>query len=322
METLGPYELLDVVGQGGMGRVYRARDTRYDRTVALKVMGAEALRQPEFEKLFRREADLITRLNSPHIVPIHGYGEVDGVPYLDMRYVEGHSLSSVVKDYGPASLDTAIGLLAQAAQALDDAHNAGVVHRDVKPANLLIDRGGFVYLADFGIAVAVGHRGTEGGKVFGSWPYMAPERFTGEEVGPESDIYSLACVLHYALTGRPPFVGEGMEALRDQHLHRPPPSLVGVPDLTPQVDDVVRWALAKNPADRPSSARAWIRALKDAVARRPQPYVPSPAELANVSHYADYADDDGARSAWLIALLVVLVILAGGLAALIATGGP
>ena len=134
---VAPYELLDLIGQGGMGRVWRARDTRYDRVVALKVIADQEADEADYLKLFRREADLVGRMNSPHIVPIHNYGEIDDQAYLDMRYVDGHSLSGVVRQFGPASLGTAIEILEQAASALDDAHAAGVVHRLLSDADFL-----------------------------------------------------------------------------------------------------------------------------------------------------------------------------------------
>ena len=348
MNQLGPYELLGVIGEGGMGRVYRARDTRYDRPVALKVMGEKAKSQPEFEKMFRREADLVARMNSSHIVPIHNYGEIDGSPYLDMRFVDGYSLSGMVRKFGPAAPAAAIDIIAQAASALDDAHAVGVVHRDVKPANLLVDRKGFVYLADFGIAVAAAHRNTEGA-VVGSWPYMAPERFTGQEVTGAADTYALACVLHFALTGAPPFPGTGMDELRTAHFASPPPSLVGrVAGVTDEMDGLLRWALAKRPDERPASTGAWARMLRDAATRMnslPPTHYPTPSPMVSplvsavggstvrpltpdstnpgsaVSGSASRSHEisDG-RTKWLLALFVLLTILAALLVAMIVSG--
>lgn len=338
MHHLGPYELLDVIGQGGMGRVWRARDTRYDRVVALKVIADQEAEEADYLKLFRREADLVGRMNSPHIVPIHNYGEIDEQAYLDMRYVDGNSLSGVVRQYGPASLGTALEIVAQAASALDDAHAAGVVHRDVKPANLLVDRKGFVYLADFGIAVVDRHKMAAGSQILGSWAYMAPERFSASsEDGPAVDVYALGCVLYYALTGEPPFAGRELEELRQAHRHTKAPSLVGrVDGVTPRVDAAIRWALRKDPAERPPSAGEWIAAIKKerrraaaAGSARPAPgqsrssappraVQNAPARVAESTPAPRPAvQQGGGMSTFLVAVLVVLVLVAGGLAAVI-----
>lgn len=339
MQHLGPYELLDVIGQGGMGRVWRARDTRYDRVVALKVIADQEADEADYLKLFRREADLVGRMNSPHIVPIHNYGEIDDQAYLDMRYVDGHSLSGVVRQFGPASLGTAIEIVEQAASALDDAHAAGVVHRDVKPANLLVDRKGFVYLADFGIAVVDRHKVAAGSQILGSWAYMAPERFTASsEDGPAVDVYALGCVLYYALTGEPPFAGRELEELRRAHRHAKAPSLVGrVDGVTPRVDAAIRWALRKDPAERPPSAGEWIAAIKKERRRaaaggsgRPAPaparpsappraHQASPARVssARAAPRPAPAPSGGGMSTFLVAVLVGLVLVASGLAAVI-----
>lgn len=324
METLGPYELLDVVGQGGMGRVYRARDTRYDRVVALKVILEHEQQEEDFVKYFRREAELVGRMNSPHIVPIHGYGDVDETAYLDMRYVDGMSLSQIVRQFGPASFRTAVDIIEQAASALDDAHTAGVVHRDVKPANLLVDHKGFVYLADFGIAVVDRHRARDG-KVVGSPSYMAPERFDqNEEDGPSSDIYALACVLYYALSGHPPFSTGGTPDMEQQcqaHRHAVPPPLAGqVEGITPEIDDAIRWALAKNPADRPATAGQWIAEVKRAHAVSQQRVHAERARMAAAARRQPASSTPNGTSNLLVVLLALLVVLAAALAALIMTG--
>lgn len=262
MQRLGPYELIDVVGQGGMGRVWRARDTRYERIVALKVIAEDKATNSDYMTMFRREAELVGRLNSPHIIPIHNYGEIDDQAYLDMRFVPGQALSRLVRSRGPADVATALHIVGQAASALDDAHAGGVVHRDVKPANLLVTGKGFVYLADFGIAVVEGSKPPEGEQILGSWGYMAPERFENLPQDTACDVYGLACVLHYALTGAPPYAGKGLDELRDAHRHACPPQLAGrVPQVTPQMDEVIAWALAKHPDDRPRSATEWVTQL-------------------------------------------------------------
>lgn len=337
MQHLGPYELLDVIGQGGMGRVWRARDRRYGRVVALKVIAGGEAQEADYLKLFRREADLVGRMNSPHIVPIHNYGEIDGQAYLDMRHVDGDSLSGVVRRYGPASLATAIEIVSQAASALDDAHAAGVVHRDVKPANLLLDRKGFVYLADFGIAVVDRHKMAAGSQILGSWAYMAPERFGSSEDSPAVDVYALGCVLFYALTGEPPFPGRGLEELRAAHREARAPSLVGkIEGVTPRVDAAIRWALRKDPAERPESAGQWVEAIKKerrraaggqsslAASRTARTSVPArkPSESSSAGRTSSGKAlvprtppkaPSSDMSFFLLAVLVVLVIVAVGL---------
>lgn len=334
MDRIGPYELLEVIGEGGMGRVYRARDVRYDRKVALKVMGEKAAQHPEFHKLFRREAELVGRMTSSHIVPIHNYGEFEGTPYLDMRFVDGDSLSGIVRKFGPATLPTALDIVAQAASALDDAHAAGIVHRDVKPGNLLIDRKGFCYLADFGIAVAASSTSAQQGRIVGSFPYMAPERFTDAGVTGAADTYALACVLYYAVTGMPPYSGSELAELRQAHSHSQIPSLRGrVVGVNEEIDNLLMWPLAKDPQQRPSSAGAWTKALKEAVARAGMPAAfssptPSPASSlvsrpqvspSPVTSGSTEIESDG-RLAWQIALLVLLIVLAVVLGLLINSG--
>lgn len=324
MRQLGPYELLDVIGEGGMGRVWRARDTRYERIVALKVMAEDKARQDEYLRLFRREADLVGRLNSPHIIPIHNYGEIDGQAYLDMRYVPGEPLSQIVRRRGPADLATALRIVEQVASALDDAHAAGVVHRDVKPANILATDKGFVYLADFGIAVVEGHRAHEGTEILGSWAYMAPERFdTSGLQGPECDIYALACVLHFALTGTPPFPGSELTTQRDAHRRATPPSLMGrVRTMTPQLDREIAAALAKDPADRPRSAGRWVRELRriadEGAPRGAAAQGDGRRHASSASGRGEPAPKAGAGlSLGLILVLCVVAIAIGALAAVV-----
>lgn len=328
MNQLGSYELLDVLGQGGMGRVYRARD-KHGRIVALKVIAEDKAQEADYLKLFRREADLVGRLTSPHVIPIHDYNVIDGQAYLDMRYVPGEPLSQVVRRRGPAGIDTALKIIEQAATALDDAHAGGVVHRDVKPANLLVNEKGFVYLADFGIAVVEGHRGHEGSQILGSWPYMAPERFDPTAVqGFGCDVYALACVLYFALTGKPPFPGKELAELRQAHRHTPAPTLMGqVRGMTPALDSAIRWALAKDPQQRPSSCGAWVKRLREVqppasrnTGSRPAPPPQRPLHLSAPPTVTQASAPVPGRSHgldFLIGLLVLLALVMGGVIAVI-----
>jgi serine/threonine-protein kinase len=199
IERFGPYELLRVVGRGGMGEVFEARDTEHDRVVALKRLVAEAATDDEYQRRFRREARTAARLRSPHVIPIHSYGEIDGQLFLDMRLVEGADLEQILETEGRLTPARAVAIVEQVASALDAAHHAGLIHRDVKPSNVLIDGGvgahDFVYLVDFGItrsatgddsAILTGTR-----VLIGSLDYMAPERFSGGS-GLGIDVYALA----------------------------------------------------------------------------------------------------------------------------------
>ena len=175
----GHYHLRRLLGKGGMGEVYEAEDTRKDRTVALKVLPATMSNDPVFRKRLQREAHSAGRLQEPHVVPIHDYGEIDGVLYVDMRFIDGTDLRKMLVRYGPLTPARAVAIIRQMASALDAAHESGLVHRDVKPENILITRDDFAYLVDFGIANAkTDEKLTELGTAVGTYAYMAPERFT------------------------------------------------------------------------------------------------------------------------------------------------
>src|SRR3984957_14743529 len=192
----GPYRLMRLLGRGGMGEVYEAEDTRKGRVVALKLVSPQFSDDPMFRARMQREAGAAGRLAEPHWVPIHDYGEINGQLYLDMRLIEGSNLATALKQSGPMSPPRAVAIMRQIASALDAAHASGVTHRDVKPENILITGDDFAYLVDFGIARAATDQGlTQTGMAMGTYKYMAPERFTDNEVSYRSDIYSLACVL-------------------------------------------------------------------------------------------------------------------------------
>lgn len=201
----GQYRLLSLIGRGGMGEVWRAHDTSTDRVVALKVLPPHLADDEMFQKRFRREARVAAALYEPHVVPIHGYGEIDGQLYVDMRLIVGEDLETML-GRGPLEPARAVWIIEQVASALQAAHEEGLVHRDVKPSNILVTKNDFAYLIDFGIARAAGSTGlTSTGSTIGTWAYMAPERFGVGEPDPRSDVYALACVLHQCLTGQRPF---------------------------------------------------------------------------------------------------------------------
>ncbi|MTE13068.1 protein kinase [Nocardia sp. CT2-14] len=261
-----------------MGEVYEAYDTSKDRVVALKLLPEELAKDPAYQERFRRESQAAARLAEPHIIPIHDWGEIDGVLYIDMRLVRGRDLRSLLDDFGPLPPLRVIGIIEQIAAALDAAHYSGLVHRDVKPANILVTDADFAYLADFGIARAEGDSTiTMTGTAVGSYAYMAPERFDAGPVSGRADIYSLGCVLHECLTGDKPFPAHNMSVLIRAHLSEPPPLTsmlhAGIP---PALDAVVAKALAKDPNARFFTAGEFARAARSALAGG-QP-IPAPAE--------------------------------------------
>lgn len=259
---VGPYHLIRLIGRGGMGEVYQAHDTVKDRTVALKLLPAELSHNDTFRKRLEREARSAGKLQEPHVVPIHDFGEVDGQLYVDMRLIDGMDLRSVLNRDGPMPPARAIAIVRQIASALDAAHAAGVTHRDVKPENILLTGDDFAYLVDFGIAHGVSDDTlTEQGTAIGTFAYMAPERFTSAEVTYKADIYALACVLFECLTGTKPFRADSVSVLITSHLMEPAPRpSVLLPGLPPALDAVVAHGMAKQPGDRFATAGELARA--------------------------------------------------------------
>src|SRR3954471_2892171 len=234
----GPYELQSLIGVGGMGEVYRAYDTVRERTVAVKVLRAEMAADPAYQERFRRESRVAARLQEPHVIPVHDFGDIDGVLYIDMRLVEGGSLKDELRAHGPLDPRRATSIIAQVAAALDAAHASGLVHRDIKPENVLLTADDFAYLVDFGIANGGGEATvTKTGQIIGSCAYMATERLSGEPGGPASDVYSLTCLLFECLTGRAPFEAADIRQVMSAHMFAPPPRPSEVrPGLNPAFD--------------------------------------------------------------------------------------
>lgn len=262
----GNYRLVELLGRGGMGEVYRAFDTTTDRLVALKVLAPNLATDDSFQQRFRREALAAARLNEPHIVPIHGFGEIDGRLYVDMRLIEGDDLQSVLRA-GALPADRAVDIVRQVASALVAAHRAGLVHRDVKPSNILVTQEDFAYLIDFGIARNVDQTGlTRTGVAVGTFAYMAPERLQAAPIDTRSDVYALAAVLHQCLTGQLPFPGSSTEQQIIAHLMSPPPRPTALrPELSAAFDAVVAKGMAKVPEDRYQTAADLARAATDAL---------------------------------------------------------
>lgn len=272
----GPYRLEQRIGRGGMGEVYRAFDTGRHRTVALKILRAELGTDEEFRERFRREAFVAARLQDPHIVPIHDFGEIDGTLFIDMRLVHGADAAELLSRRGPMPLPDAVAVLAQVAEALDAAHAEGVVHRDVKPSNILIIPSGFAYLVDFGIARALldGAAGlTATGATIGTTAYMAPELFEGSAIDGRTDVYALACVFYELITGEPPFRGGSPLALMHAHLTATPPRAAAVrPGIPPGLDDVIACGMAKHPHHRFPTAGGLAQAVRGTVAPVGEPW--------------------------------------------------
>ncbi|OMC29774.1 serine/threonine protein kinase, partial [Mycobacterium colombiense] len=247
----GPYRLRRLVGRGGMGDVYEAEDTVRERIVALKLMSRTLSNDPVFRSRMQREARTAGRLHEPHVVPIHDFGEIDGQLYVDMRLIDGKDLATMLKRYGPISPPRAIAIIRQIGSALDAAHTAGILHRDVKPENILVSADDFAYLVDFGIASATSdEKLTQFGTTVGTAKYMAPERFGDSEITAQADIYALACVLYECLTGSPPYTGDQLSVM-GAHVHQPiPRPSAARPSIPAAFDGVIARGMAKDPADR------------------------------------------------------------------------
>ena len=263
--TFGKYEISRLLGKGGMGEVYEAYDTDKGRSVALKILAEQYADDEKFRTRFLRESRAAAILQEPHVIPIHDWGEIDHTLYIDMRLVQGRTLHDMLKARA-LEPQRATDIIKQIAAALDAAHAQGLIHRDVKPQNIIVTPDDFAYLVDFGIAEARGETHlTMAGYHVGSWDYMAPERFRDQATTPAVDIYSLACVLYEALTGRKPFPGPSEQVIAS-HLSSPPPRPSAVNARVPAaLDDVIARGMAKHPDDRYGSAGALGRAAKRAL---------------------------------------------------------
>ncbi|MGW5301707.1 protein kinase domain-containing protein [Rhodococcus aetherivorans] len=290
-EMFGPYELRAPLGQGGMGQVWRAHDTPLAREVAIKVLAPELAADPTYRQRFLREARAVARLQHPNIVHVYAFDELDGRLFIAMPLLAGRDLGTVLHEDGPLDPSEAVQIIQQVAEALAAAHQAGVVHRDIKPTNIFVQPGGHVYLIDFGIAHADSDESlTNGTHPIGTAAYMAPERYDGQ-AGPEVDIYALTCVLFECLTGRRPFEGSSIAQQVAAHLTKPPPRPTDVDSNLPAAfDDIVARGMAKDPAHRYPTVAAFARAL-------PSPTGDTSAflELGRLLIEKDPPDLEGAR---------------------------
>ncbi|HTM86424.1 MAG TPA: bifunctional serine/threonine-protein kinase/transporter substrate-binding domain-containing protein [Mycobacterium sp.] len=267
LTPFGHYQLQKLIGRGGMGEVYQAFDTKTDRIVALKVLPPHLAQDGTFQERFRRESHAAAGVNDPHVVPIHGYGEIDGRLYLDMRLIEGRNLGEMLAKSGrPLEPAFAVEVAEQVAMALDAAHQVGLTHRDVKPSNILITENDFVYLIDFGLARTAGEAGmTTAGSTLGTLAYMAPERFDAGTIDPRSDIYALACVLYECLVGVRPYPSDSLEQQIAGHMVAPPPLPSATDPRLEAFDEVIAKGMAKKPGKRYQTAADFAAAARSAL---------------------------------------------------------
>ncbi len=291
-QTLGQYRIIQKIGEGGMGAVYKADQPSIPRTVVIKVLSAAFSEYADARDRFRRELDMITRLEHPHILPVYDFGDVDGNPYIVMRFMTGGTLQDRLKR-STLGRSEAIRLMEQIALALDFAHDQGIIHRDLKPGNVLLDESGNAYLADFGLAKSVGGTRdlTATGSVLGSPAYMSPEQARGDKLDRRSDVYSFAVLLYLALSGRLPFDSDDAWGYITKHLSEAPaPIRKYAPDLSAAVEDVLAAGLAKDREARPDRATDLISAVREAMS------APASAQRS-VTQTATRAGDAAAVSA-------------------------
>ncbi len=331
------YEIGEILGFGGMSEVHLARDLRLHRDVAVKVLRADLARDPSFYLRFRREAQNAAALNHPAIVAVYDTGEAETpngpLPYIVMEYVEGVTLRDIVHNDGPMPPKRAIETIADACQALNFSHQHGIIHRDVKPANIMISKTGAVKVMDFGIARAIADAGnsvTQTAAVIGTAQYLSPEQARGEKVDARSDVYSLGCVLYEILTAEPPFVGDSPVAVAYQHVREDPvPPSQRHEGISPELDAVVLKSLAKNPDNRyqtaaemradlirvhsgetPDAPKVFTDAERTSLLASTGPMDRTPPTEQLAAHQRGYGDRDRGRSVgrWLVAVAVLAVL--------------
>jgi predicted Ser/Thr protein kinase len=267
---LGGYRLGEPLGRGGTSVVYRAEHVRLGRPAALKLLSA-GIGLEDFRERFLRESQIAAALDHPSIVPVYDAGEAeDGLLYIAMACIDGSDLKTLLASEGRLPLRRALRIVGQIGAALDAAHARGLVHRDVKPANILVADGDRAYLSDFGVAKQVASNGTtRTGSFIGTIDYCAPEQIEGRDVDSRTDVYALACVLYECLAGEPPFARPSDVAVLNAHLHAPPPKLSrAAPELPARLEEVIEKALSKSPLDRYSTSGEFLAAARAAAAER------------------------------------------------------
>ncbi|CAB4875629.1 unannotated protein [freshwater metagenome] len=327
----GRYRIEHRLGSGGMADVYCATDLQLDRMIALKVLYRRFAEDPEFVERFRREASAAAGLQHQHIVAVYDRGEWDGTYYIAMEYLEGQSLKAVIQQYAPLDPELAIAYTDQILRAARFAHRRGVIHRDIKPHNVIIDAEGAATVTDFGIARAGASEMTQTGSIMGTAQYLSPEQAQGFAVSPQSDLYSIGIVLYEMLTGRVPFEGESAVSIALKQVAEPPvPPSVHNPAVPPALEAVVLRALAKEPTARFEDADAFIDALeaaRDGIAPPPAPMstvvglAPAtsayPAQPAYAAPPPPAAADDGPSRRWWIFAIIALLVVGGVIVALL-----
>jgi serine/threonine-protein kinase len=326
---MGRYRVEQELGRGGMAKVYRGQDTVLGRTVAIKILAPHFADDQDFVHRFRREAQAAARISNQNLVSVFDTGSDDGVHFIVMEYVEGRTLADLIAGGGRILPDRAIEIAIDVCRALEAAHAQGVIHRDIKPGNIMLDEKGHVKVTDFGIARVTSTAETiaQTAAVLGTASYLSPEQAQGQPVDGRSDLYSLGCVLFETVTGRPPFLGDSPVAVASKHvLEQPtPPSRLN-PDVSPDLDAVILRALAKNPANRYQTAEEFREDLERV--RRGQPVNATPLLPAGTTQVIDRPasrtavlpptaqhEPEPERSNWWVPVLVTLFIL--GLLALV-----
>ncbi len=320
LPQIAGYTLLGRAGQGGMGTVYKAEQISPRRSVAIKMLSGANITAAQMTA-FRREAEVVAHLEHPGIVPLYDYGESAGTPYLVLRYLAGGSVADRLRS-GPLDVATAARWIGGIADALDFAHQKGILHRDIKPSNILLDSAGNAYLTDFGLASTLTAEAQA--SLTGSAAYMSPEQARGGVIDGRADVYSLAVTLFEMLTGQKPYTAETALGMAVRHVNDPIPSARALqPAISPALDELIQWAMAKAPEDRPQSVGEFGGRLKLALARpqarlRPATTAPSPTVISAPPTVALPVKKGLSPLVWIGGIILVGVCLAG---ALLAGGG-
>lgn len=326
---MGRYRVEQELGRGGMAKVYRGQDTVLGRTVAIKILAPQFADDQDFVHRFRREAQAAARISNHNLVSVFDTGSDDGVHFIVMEYVDGRTLADLIAGGGRILPDRAIEIAIDVCHALEAAHAQGVIHRDIKPGNIMLDENGRVKVTDFGIARVISTSETiaQTAAVLGTASYLSPEQAQGQPVDGRSDLYSLGCVLFEMVTGRAPFLGDSPVAVASKHvLEQPtPPSRLN-PDVSPDLDAVILRALAKNPANRYQTAEEFredLERVRRGLPVNATPLLPAgttqvidrPASRTAVLPPTAHQEPEPERSNWWVPVLVTLLIL--GLLALV-----